>query len=218
MCKEGLQSLFPMEEIAIMGMWELLPHIYSIKVLHVCVPHPLLSLCMMHLTLIVLTSILQRKIEDSANAAMLFQPHAVVTIDSKGFSFRLLKQLKCKGVNGSISLDIFIHQQIWNKTFCCLGRSNQKVQSPLHIHYVSPSFWAWKGGESRLSKLHNFVDHMLCILPFEEEICRLNGLPATYVGHPLLDDAIGLNMVRTCVTLGQHQAINAINIKNYLIQ
>ncbi|CAD6229807.1 unnamed protein product [Miscanthus lutarioriparius] len=140
MCKEGLQSLFPMEEIAIMGMWELLPHIYSIK----------------------------RKIEDTANAAMLFQPHAVVTVDSKGFCFRLLKQLKC--------------------------RSNQKVQSPLHIHYVSPSFWAWKGGESRLSKLHNFVDHMLCILPFEEEICRLNGLPATYVGHPLLDDAIGLNM------------------------
>jgi len=35
---------------------------------------------------------------------------------------------------------------------------------------------------------------MLCILPFEEEICKLNGLPATYVGHPLLDDAIGLNM------------------------
>jgi lipid A disaccharide synthetase len=38
---------------------------------------------------------------------------------------------------------------------------------------------------------------MLCILPFEEEICRLNGLPATYVGHPLLDDAAGLNVVRT---------------------
>ncbi|KAJ1285408.1 hypothetical protein BS78_03G277900 [Paspalum vaginatum] len=140
MCKEGLQSLFPMEEIAIMGLWELLPHIYSVK----------------------------RKIEDTADAAMLFQPHAVVTVDSKGFSFRLLKQLKC--------------------------RSNRKVQSPLHIHYVSPSFWAWKGGESRLSKLYMFVDHMLCILPFEEEICRLNGLPATYVGHPLLDDAIDLNM------------------------
>jgi len=105
MCKEGLQSLFPMEEIAIMGMWELLPHIYSIKVLHVCVPHPLLSVHMMHLTLITLTLILQRKIEDTANAAMLFQPHAVVTVDSKGFCFRLLKQLKCKGVNGSISLD-----------------------------------------------------------------------------------------------------------------
>ncbi|CAL4954533.1 unnamed protein product [Urochloa decumbens] len=140
MCKEGLQSLFPMEEIAIMGLWELLPHLYSVK----------------------------RKIENTVDAAMLFQPHAVVTVDSKGFSFRLLKQLK--------------------------RRSNQNGQSPLHIHYVSPSFWAWKGGESRLSKLHDFVDHMLCILPFEEKICRLNGLPATYVGHPLLDDAIGLNM------------------------
>ncbi|XP_010232323.1 probable lipid-A-disaccharide synthase, mitochondrial isoform X2 [Brachypodium distachyon] len=140
MCKEGLQSLFPMEEIAIMGLWELLPHIYNVK----------------------------RKIENTVDAAMLFQPHAVVTIDSKGFSFCLLQQLKC--------------------------RYNQKVDSPLHVHYVAPSFWAWKGGESRLSKLHNFVDHMLCILPFEHEICRLNGLPATYVGHPLLDDAAVLKV------------------------
>ncbi|WVZ68816.1 hypothetical protein U9M48_017705, partial [Paspalum notatum var. saurae] len=153
MCKEGLQSLFPMEEIAIMGLWELLPHIYSVK----------------------------RKIEDTADAAVLFQPHAVVTVDSKGFSFRLLKQSKC--------------------------RSNQKVQSPLHIHYVSPSFWAWKGGESRLSKLNMFVDHMLCILPFEEEICRLNGLPATYVGHPLLDDAIDLNMVCNFGSASSHATI-----------
>uniref|UniRef100_A0A0D9YF18 lipid-A-disaccharide synthase n=1 Tax=Oryza glumipatula TaxID=40148 RepID=A0A0D9YF18_9ORYZ len=139
MRNKGLQSLFPMEEISIMGLWELLPHIYNIK----------------------------RKIEDTADAAVLFQPHAVVTVDSKGFSFRLLKQLKC--------------------------RYNQ-VARPLHVHYVAPSFWAWKDGERRLAKLHNFVDHLLCILPFEEEICRLNGLPATYVGHPLLDDAIGLNM------------------------
>ncbi|KAG8055413.1 hypothetical protein GUJ93_ZPchr0001g31087 [Zizania palustris] len=77
--------------------------------------------------------------------------------------------------------------------FCCLGRYSQVVR-PLHVHYVAPSFWAWKDGESRLAKLHNFVDHLLCILPFEEEICKLNGLPATYVGHPLLDDAICLNM------------------------
>ena len=87
------------------------------------------------------------------------------------------------------------------KYLCFPGRYNQGVDSPLHVHYVAPSFWAWKGGESRLSKLHNFVDHMLCILPFEEEICRLNGLPATYVGHPLLDDAAGLNVVGTCVAL-----------------
>lgn len=108
MCKEGLQSLFPMEEIAIMGLWELLPHIYSVKVLHWCVPLALLSVRMMQLMLIVLTFILQRKIENTVDAAMLFQPHAVVTVDSKGFSFRLLKELKCRGINESISFDLFI--------------------------------------------------------------------------------------------------------------
>lgn len=60
--------------------------------------------------------------------------------------------------------------------------------SPLHFHYVAPSFWAWKGGEARLKGLLQFVDHVLCILPFEAEVCRSNGLAATFVGHPTLED------------------------------
>lgn len=68
--------------------------------------------------------------------------------------------------------------------------------SPVHVHYVAPSFWAWKGGEKRLKGLREFIDHILCILPFEEEICRLHGLSATYVGHPLLEDAFHLNQAR----------------------
>lgn len=68
-------------------------------------------------------------------------------------------------------------------------------QSALHVHYVAPSFWAWKGGEARLKGLCEFVDHLLCILPFEEEVCRANGLPATYVGHPMLEDHVHLNEV-----------------------
>lgn len=59
---------------------------------------------------------------------------------------------------------------------------------PLHFHYVAPSFWAWKGGETRLGGLSEFVDHVLCILPFEEEVCKANGLAATFVGHPILED------------------------------
>ncbi|XP_062221485.1 probable lipid-A-disaccharide synthase, mitochondrial isoform X2 [Phragmites australis] len=164
MSREGLLTLFPIEEIAIMGLWERLPHIYSVK----------------------------KKIEDTVNAAMVFQPHAVVTIDSKGFSFRLFRQLKCKGIN-EVFFFIYSRAHMVN-CYSCLGRCNQKIQRPLYVHYVAPSFWAWKGSESRLSKLHDFVDHVLCILPFEEEICKLIALPATYVGHPLLDDAIGLNM------------------------
>lgn len=36
----------------------------------------------------------QAKLKETVEAAFQFQPHAVVTVDSKGFSFRLLKQLR----------------------------------------------------------------------------------------------------------------------------
>lgn len=32
MALHGLQSLFPMEDLAVMGIWELLPHLYKIRV------------------------------------------------------------------------------------------------------------------------------------------------------------------------------------------
>jgi lipid-A-disaccharide synthase len=51
------------------------------------------------------------------------------------------------------------------------------------IHYISPSIWAWRGG--RINKIAQAVSHMLVVFPFEEEIYRKAGIPATYVGHPL---------------------------------
>ncbi len=51
------------------------------------------------------------------------------------------------------------------------------------MHYISPSIWAWRGG--RINKIAQAVSHMLLIFPFEEEIYRKAGIPATYVGHPL---------------------------------
>lgn len=32
MSKQGLKSLFPMEDIAVMGIWELFPHLKKIRV------------------------------------------------------------------------------------------------------------------------------------------------------------------------------------------
>jgi len=52
-------------------------------------------------------------------------------------------------------------------------------------HFVSPSLWAWRGG--RMAKIKDAVDHMLCLLPFEEAIYRQAGVAATYVGHPMAD-------------------------------
>ncbi|APH72472.1 lipid-A-disaccharide synthase [Aquibium oceanicum] len=55
------------------------------------------------------------------------------------------------------------------------------------IHYVCPSVWAWR--PQRAADMRGFVDHVLCVLPFEvAELERLDGPSATYVGHRLTHD------------------------------
>lgn len=51
------------------------------------------------------------------------------------------------------------------------------------IYFIAPQVWAWRKG--RLKILRRYVDHLLCIFPFEEEFFRNNGVKATYIGHPL---------------------------------
>ncbi len=51
------------------------------------------------------------------------------------------------------------------------------------VHFVSPSFWAWRAG--KLTKLKACADHVLCIFPFEPALLAQHGIAATYVGHPL---------------------------------
>jgi len=51
------------------------------------------------------------------------------------------------------------------------------------VHFVGPQIWAWRGG--RIKKIQRAVSHMLLIFPFEEELYRAAGVPATYIGHPL---------------------------------
>jgi lipid-A-disaccharide synthase len=53
------------------------------------------------------------------------------------------------------------------------------------IHFVCPSIWAWRGG--RAQAMARSVDHVLCVFPFEPELLRRAGVPASYVGHPLAD-------------------------------
>jgi len=55
------------------------------------------------------------------------------------------------------------------------------------VHYVCPSVWAWRPG--RAVAMKPYVDHILCILPFEvKALARLGGPPGTYVGHRLTRD------------------------------
>ncbi|MEL6519737.1 MAG: lipid-A-disaccharide synthase [Pseudomonadota bacterium] len=68
MLAQGLQSLFPMEELSVMGLAEILPKYFHLK----------------------------RRIAQTAKAAMDWAPDAVITIDSPDFSLRVAKILKDK--------------------------------------------------------------------------------------------------------------------------
>lgn len=53
------------------------------------------------------------------------------------------------------------------------------------IHFVGPSIWAWR--YERIHQIRQAVSHMLVLFPFEVEIYEKEGIPVTYVGHPLAD-------------------------------
>jgi len=53
------------------------------------------------------------------------------------------------------------------------------------VHFVGPSIWAWR--YERIHQIREAVSHMLVLFPFEVEIYEKEGIPVTYVGHPLAD-------------------------------
>jgi len=69
MIGQGLKSLFPMQELSIMGILEIVPHIPRIL----------------------------RRLYETKQDILLKKPDLVITIDAKGFSFRLAKSLRKYG-------------------------------------------------------------------------------------------------------------------------
>lgn len=65
-----------------------------------------------------------------------------------------------------------------------LVKSVKKLGIPV-LYYISPTVWAWRKG--RLKTIKKYVDRMLLIFPFEAKIYQQAGIPAEYVGHPLLE-------------------------------
>lgn len=53
------------------------------------------------------------------------------------------------------------------------------------VHFVGPSIWAWR--YERIHKIRAAVSHMLVLFPFEVAIYEKEGVPVTYVGHPLAE-------------------------------
>jgi lipid-A-disaccharide synthase len=53
------------------------------------------------------------------------------------------------------------------------------------FYYIAPQVWAWRLG--RIRKLKRRVSQIGVIFPFEAALFNNAGIPATFVGHPLVD-------------------------------
>lgn len=67
-----------------------------------------------------------------------------------------------------------------------LAETARKNNIPV-LFYVSPQVWAWRAG--RVPRIGSLVSHMAVLFPFEVDIYEKAGIPVTYVGNPVVQDA-----------------------------
>lgn len=53
------------------------------------------------------------------------------------------------------------------------------------LYYISPQVWAWN--RSRIPKMAQILDLMICVFPFEAPMYEASGLHTVFTGHPLLE-------------------------------
>src|ERR1700720_1667144 len=78
------------------------------------------------------------------------------------------------------------------------------------VQYVSPQVWAWR--QSRARSMHESVDLVLCLLPFEKRFYDEHDMRAEFVGHPLADAipmTVDRSAARATLNLDPHAQIVA---------
>ncbi|MEP7065944.1 MAG: lipid-A-disaccharide synthase [Gemmatimonadota bacterium] len=96
---------------------------------------------------------------------------------------RLLRLLRARMRSGNVGLLILVDYPGFNLRVASAARA---AGVPV-LYYITPKVWAWRAG--RLAQMRETITRAAVILPFEERYLRENGVPATYVGNPLLDGA-----------------------------
>jgi lipid-A-disaccharide synthase len=51
------------------------------------------------------------------------------------------------------------------------------------VYLIAPQAWAWRQG--RVNVMRRTLTRLLCIFPFEEQFFQKQGVPTTFIGHPL---------------------------------
>lgn len=70
-----------------------------------------------------------------------------------------------------------------------VARAAKKAGVPV-FYYISPQIWAWRRGRAKF--LAKTVEGIAVIFPFEAELYKEWGLPAEFVGHPIMDGPLGV--------------------------
>jgi len=65
-----------------------------------------------------------------------------------------------------------------------IAKRAKRYGIPVH-YYCPPQLWAWGGW--RVRKMRRTVDHVLAVLPIEQDYFPRHGIGTTYVGHPFFD-------------------------------
>ncbi len=102
-----------------------------------------------------------------------------------GFFWRLERRITALLASSSVALVVAIDYPGFNLR---IARAAGRLGVPV-LYYVAPQVWAWRPERARV--LAEVADHVAVILPFEADFLRPYGVPATFVGHPLLDREAG---------------------------
>ena len=185
MAGQGLSSLFPIRSLALMGLLEVVPKLFELRTL------------------------LRRTLADIEQR----QPDVVVTIDSPGFTLRVLGALRQSELRRAELKRAELMRADPNRADpnrANPNRADPKRAEPKRaepkraepkraeperaepkqaglkrVHFVAPQVWAWR--ESRVKHYPGLWDELLCLLPFEPGFFAGHGLPARFVGHPVLE-------------------------------
>ncbi|WP_371171090.1 lipid-A-disaccharide synthase [Aliiroseovarius sp. 2305UL8-7] len=121
---------------------------------------------------------LKRRIRETAEAVIAANPDVLITIDSPDFCLRVAKIVKSEELEG--------------RTF---GHDIPTV------HYVAPSVWAWR--PKRATKMAQWIDNVLALLPFEPPYMEAAGMGCDFVGHPVVAEPVASEQEATAFRI-QH--------------
>jgi lipid-A-disaccharide synthase len=124
-------------------------------------------------------------IEETGANAVMGVPGAGKIVEHVNIHKRISRWMS----EGKASLHIPVDSPAANFPIC----KTAKAQGMKVIHLVAPQVWAW--APWRIRKLRKRSDLVLCLLPFEEEWFMARGVPAKFVGHPLFDEPLDLEVI-----------------------